>query len=118
MNFLVVYVGEASKINLEHGIRNHIWGFKSDVIGYLKEFQNSGNSYILLGTGYTGGSPRAQLKEWKKNRLQKIYIAKLKGNFFHDTSPEWPDEGVMVAEKRYVERIRFEDVKILENVYL
>ena len=57
---LIVYVGQASQNNLKHGLTKGIWGFKkkvaNDLLTHKDDFKE--DIYLLIGTGYTGGSPR------------------------------------------------------------
>jgi hypothetical protein len=111
---ICIYIGKESQTNLYHGIQNGIWGFKESVSKELvKQFQFDNDSHILIATGFTGGSPRVDSIKWNKQRVNKIYFAKLSSDFIEGENPEWPDE---VAAKRveYSKRLRFERNSLAE----
>ena len=107
---LTVYVGKASETNLKHGLKRGIWGFKKEV---SKDILNSKDlldedTYLLIGSGYSGGSPRVKNEKWLVNNLSSVYLAKINSNIFEDDTPEWDDESALDADKRYSIRFRFD----------
>ncbi len=115
MSILTVYVGEASKINLDYGLKNNIWGFKESVSKDLINEELKG-SYLVLAFGFTGGSPRKSEDEWKKYSLNKVYIGRIKTNIYNEKSIEWPDEKYLKENERYSNRFRFDLISEIENV--
>jgi len=110
-----IYVGKASETNLHHGLVNGIWGFKKSVSKNLETgFILDEESYILLGSGYSGGSPRVDKTEWVKYNLSNLYFAKITSNIFNDTNQEWDDENKMDINDRYSVRIRFDKSSLLK----
>ncbi|MBC2850010.1 hypothetical protein H5J22_00855 [Cetobacterium sp. 8H] len=113
MNILTVYVGEVSKINLDYGLKNNIWGFKESVSKDLINEELKDN-YLILAFGFTGGSPRKSEDEWKKHSLNKVYIGKIRTNIYNEKSIEWPDEKYLKENERYSNRFRFELITEIE----
>src|SRR2546429_9090670 len=71
MKVIVVYVGQGSLENDDHGLRNGVWGFKTNKRPSEKI---EAGDYILFGRGFTGGSaglsPDAQGKNKGKGRAR------------------------------------------------
>jgi hypothetical protein len=115
---LIVYVGQASQNNLKHGLTKGIWGFKkkvaNDLLTHKDDFKE--DIYLLIGTGYTGGSPRVDYNIWSENSLTNLYIAKINSDLFHDDIPEWDDEIKLDITERYSVRFTF-DVTSLSEYY-
>ena len=117
---ICIYVGNASDTNLAHGIKNGIWGFREDVaLDLKKNFNFDKESYVLLASGYSGGSPRVQPGEWIKFSLNKIYLAKISTGLIKGDTAEWPDEKAKNTII-YSSRFRFDPgtLFIYENVPL
>jgi len=116
---LAVFVGQASQTNLTYGLQNGIWGFKAAAKPDHFEKLKPGD-FIVLGSGYSGGSPRTSFDEWKSETLSHIRFARVTATPFRSVQAEWPDESHLSEGDRYVWRIRFdpESVKTLTNVAL
>lgn len=105
---IVIYVGQSSANNLTHGIQNGIWGFKKSVAQDLIEnFVYDDESYFMIGSGFTGGSPRVLQDEWNAKNLNKIYFGKISEGIYQDNTPEWSDEKLLEESERYSSRFRF-----------
>ncbi|AHF94175.1 hypothetical protein OPIT5_07650 [Opitutaceae bacterium TAV5] len=119
VRLLAVFVAKASQANLSHGLKNGIWGFKSHAKPEDFEKLKPGD-IIILGAGYSGGSPRTPFEEWKGQKLSQLRYARIAGPPFQSVEIEWPDEPNLGESDRYQWRIKFdpESVKTLANVML
>lgn len=115
MNFILVYIGRNSEVNLNFGLEHHIWGFKEHAAHDVKNYNDS-DTYFAIADGYDGGSPRAQLTEWLQHKLAHIHIAKIISSVEKDVTPLWPDESDLAENERYIWRFRFGEVETLDNV--
>jgi energy-coupling factor transporter ATP-binding protein EcfA2 len=111
---LIVYISQSSQRNLIHGLKNGIWGFKERVSGDILNINITEDTYLLMGVGYDGGSPRVTNDKWNVHNLTNIYFAKVDSNAYFDQTPEWEDEYKLEVEDRYSVRFRFDKFSLLE----
>lgn len=109
---LAVFVGQAAQTNFQVGLRAGTWGFKERQSQYA---DLAPGDLIMLGSGFTGGSPRVQPQEWVREQLQTVVLGRLTTGIYEDESPLWPDEG---ADVSYPHRVRFEQLQTLHDVPL
>lgn len=109
---LVVYVGERAQKNLQIGLNSGIWGFKDPQPEYEEV---SAGDWVLLGTGYQGGSVRVPLKEWQEHKLGSLHVARATTGILQDRTPVWPDEN---GTRSYPYRVRFDVVQRVNDVPL
>jgi energy-coupling factor transporter ATP-binding protein EcfA2 len=107
MKVLVVYVGQGSVENFDHGLRNGVWGFKA-AKRPTKTIEPG--DYILFGRGFTGGSPRLPAEEWSKHQIGELAWGRITTGLQKETAPEWPDEK-RKSQVVYPYRLHFEDVQ-------
>lgn len=100
---IAVYVGQAGRANLAVGLKEGIWGFKEA----RTEYQTLAVGDILvIGTGYSGGSPRVNAEEWMTHTLDTVHIGVVTQTAYVDDTQVWPDEdGHSVS---YPHRFRFD----------
>ncbi|MEI6077187.1 MAG: AAA family ATPase [Verrucomicrobiota bacterium] len=89
MKVLIVYVGQGSIENYEHGLQNGVWGFKPNKRPNV-EFGEG--DYILFGRDFRGGSPRLPASEWIKHSVGEIAWATITSKLERQNGLEWPDE--------------------------
>lgn len=89
MKALVVYVGQGSTENYEHGLRNGVWGFKPTK---RPSVEFGPGDYILFGRGFSGGSHRRPAEEWATQSLSEVAWAQITSRLEKHSSLEWPDE--------------------------
>ena len=89
MKVLIVYVGQGSIENYEHGIQNGVWGFKANK---RPNAEFGPGDFILFGRDFRGGSPRLPASDWAKQSVGEIAWAKLTSALERHTGLEWPDE--------------------------
>ncbi|MEN3941497.1 hypothetical protein WJU23_09410 [Prosthecobacter sp. SYSU 5D2] len=116
---LAVFVGQASQTNLNHGLGNGIWGFKDSAKPEDLEQLKAGD-IIILGSGYSGGSPRTTFEVWKQQKLSQVKYARIIGRPYQSGEVEWPDEQSLDERDRYLWRIKFDpkSVRTLSNIAL
>ncbi len=111
MKVLIVYVGQGSTENYEHGIQNGVWGFKPNK---RPNIEFGPGDYILFGRDFKGGSPRLPATEWTKHSLGEIAWAKITSKLELKTALEWPDEH-RTSKVIYPFRLTFIDTKRLKR---
>lgn len=111
MKVLIVYVGQGSTENYEHGIQNGVWGFKPNK---RPNVEVGPGDYILFGRDFKGGSPRLPPTEWTKHSLGEIAWAKITSKLEAQTGPEWPDER-RTAQVIYPFRLTFVETKRIKR---
>lgn len=111
MRVLIVYVGQGSTENYEHGIQNGVWGFKSNK---RPNVDFGPGDYILFGRDFKGGSPRLPQTEWAKYSLGEIAWAKITSKLEAKTGLEWPDEH-RTAQVIYPFRLTFVETKRIKR---
>jgi 5-methylcytosine-specific restriction protein B len=113
MNVVAVYVGQKSQGNLRVGLGRTTWGFKQDQDAYSKI---APGDVVVLGSGFTGGSPRVTDDQWVRHRLQSVWVATVTTPRFHDSGLLWPDESPGGVSYPY--RFSFANARELHNVEL
>ena len=111
MKVLVVYVGQGSLENYDHGLRNGVWGFKANK---RPAEQIMPGDYILFGRGFTGGGPRLPADEWRKHNISELAWGKVTQGLEKESSMEWPDEK-RTSQIIYPYRLHFEGVQRLNE---
>jgi hypothetical protein len=111
MKVLIVYVGQGSTENYEHGIQNGVWGFKPNK---RPNVDFGPGDYILFGRDFKGGSPRLPANEWAKHSLGEIAWAKITSKLEAKTGLEWPDER-RTAQVIYPFRLTFVETKRIKR---
>jgi len=111
MKVLIVYVGQGSTENYEHGIQNGVWGFKPNK---RPNVDFGPGDYILFGRDFKGGSPRLPATEWAKHSLGEIAWAKITSKMEAKTGLEWPDER-RTAQVIYPFRLTFVETKRIKR---
>jgi hypothetical protein len=111
MKVLIVYVGQGSTENYEHGIQNGVWGFKPNK---RPNVDFGPGDYILFGRDFKGGSPRLPASEWTKHSLGEIAWAKITSKLEAKTGFEWPDER-RTAQVIYPFRLTFAETKRIKR---
>ena len=96
-------MGKASRRNLEVGLAQGIWGFKRHQTDYK---QLAPGDLVLLGSGFSGGSPRVPTDEWRAGEVASIEVGVVTHPLYEDHVPAWPDE--RSGEASYPYRFRFE----------
>jgi hypothetical protein len=109
MKVLVVYVGQGSLENYDHGLRNGVWGFKANKRPSEKI---EVGDYILFGRGFTGGSPRLPADAWRKHEISELAWGRVTTGVEKESAPEWPDEK-RNAQVIYPYRLHFNGVQRL-----
>jgi MoxR-like ATPase len=109
---IVVYVPESGRVNLGVGLDRGTWGFKEDRSEYRSL---RAGDWVLLGTGFSGGSPRVREEEWTRGSLRRLIVGRLTSGVFESREKLWPDEGGSVW---YPFRFSFEDVGEVNDVEL
>lgn len=109
---LCVYVGQSSQANLRVGLDNGTWGFRAVQETY-KDITSG--DYVLLATGFTGGSPRVDSETWVFHALKEIVVGRITQPFYEAHDPLWPDE---VGEALYPYRFGFDTVELRKDVAL
>lgn len=89
MKVLIVYVGQGSTENYEHGIQHGVWGFKAN---RRPNVDFGPGDYILFGRDFKGGSPRLPASEWTQHSVGEIAWAKITSKLERQNGLEWPDE--------------------------
>ena len=105
---LAVYVGNKGQANLQAGLDARTWGFADTrddhaAVGI--------GDWLLLATGYTGGSHEASAEEWQSNGIGRVVLGRITRPLYVDRTPLWPEENVGAAT--YPFRLRFE---IVDNI--
>ena len=103
---LAVFVGQGSAENLRVGLENGIWGFNDH--GKPDDLNLEIGDFILLASGYSGGSPRTDLENWLQGQLNRLVVGRLTRGYYESTDPVWPDEAEMQPEERYKHRVEFD----------
>jgi 5-methylcytosine-specific restriction protein B len=109
---LCVYVGQSSQANLRVGLDNGTWGFKSAQEAYDEV---EVGDYVLLATGFSGGSPSVASDAWVAQALKEIIVGRITDSFFEANAPLWPDE---VGEVLYPYRFHFDTLEVRNDVAL
>lgn len=112
-NVITVYVGKAGMTNLRVGLQQGIWGFKSNQPDYQRI---APGDLLLLGSGFSGGSPRVNLAAWRTGSLGSVELGRVTGPMYHDTAQVWPDESS--PDVSYPHRFRFEHLGRIDDVDL
>jgi energy-coupling factor transporter ATP-binding protein EcfA2 len=115
MDLITVYVSKSAETNLQHGLLNGVWGF---VDGSKPNFELVEGSYLLLGNGFTGGSPRVDFDRWRDANLSNAFLARITSPLYESAEVEFPNEGAMDPTARYVWRFRFELLNEFHDVDL
>lgn len=118
---LLVYVGKDARKNLNHGLKNGIWGFKKSVSKELLESKSLGeHAYVIFGSGYSGKKVRTGYENWKKHQLSSLFIAKITSDIYEDNSIVWEDEKTISPKERYIIRFEFDknSIKKYKDIYL
>jgi hypothetical protein len=112
---LAVYVGvgQNAQTNLRRGIGTGLWGFTVHRDDY--ERIRLGD-WILLGSGFSAGSPRAKLDVWLQHRLGTAVLGRVTRTAYVDWEPHWDDE--KRGEVSYPYRIGFDVVAMLTDLDL
>lgn len=111
MKVLIVYVGQGSTENYEHGIQNGVWGFKANK---RPNAEFGPGDYILFGRDFTGGSPRLPAKVWTTHSLGEIAWARIASKLDRQAGLEWPDER-RSGQVIYPFRLTFGETKRLKG---
>ncbi len=106
----VVYVGQASLTNLRHSLPTGMWGWRHEQTNY-GEF--APGDTILFSVGYTGGSPRTGLDEFRAERFNELVICRVGSALRTESSAYWPDETDSVV---YPYRIDISQVEVVSDV--
>jgi MoxR-like ATPase len=106
----VVYVGQASVTNLRHSLPTGMWGWRHEQANY-GEF--APGDTVLFSVGYTGGSPRTGLDEFRAERFDELVICRVKSALRTESSAYWPDETDSVV---YPFRIDISQVEVVSDV--
>lgn len=96
---VAVYVSRGATTNLQVGLRDGIWGWKREQpeLSGLR-----GGEWLVLGLGFSGGSPRTEIDHWRQHRLERVVVARVAGRVFVDDTKVWPDEGPELAYRNRV----------------
>ncbi|GAA2071728.1 hypothetical protein [Actinomadura alba] len=107
----MVYVPARSQGNLDIGIQQSIWGWRSETVdrGGTKQVLESLRAGDYLMLGHQGPNPRVLPGRWADASLEKLVVARLSGAVYQDTAPVWPDDV-------YPHRVRLDILEIQENV--
>ena len=106
----VVYVGQASLMNLRHSLPTGMWGWRHEQTNY-SEF--APGDTVLFSVGYTGGSPRTSLDEFRAERFDELVICRVGSALRTESSAYWPDETDSVV---YPYRIDISQVEVVSDV--
>jgi 5-methylcytosine-specific restriction enzyme B len=113
VSVVTIFVGQPGLRNLQVGLAQGVWGFKS----IPKDLHRvRPGDIVLLGAGYSGGSPRVKLDEWIEGSLGRIEVGVITSDCFEDDEPVWPDE--QDPDVSYRHRFRFRHAGQVENVPL
>ncbi|MBK8809271.1 MAG: AAA family ATPase [Acidobacteria bacterium] len=112
MKVLIVYVGQGSLENYDHGLRHGLWGFKPSRSQNAEQIQIG--DYILFGRGFDGGSPRIPEDQWRLGAISELAWGRVTRELQLETLPEWPDEE-RDSRVIYPYRLRFGDVQRLNE---
>lgn len=100
---LAVYVPESAQTNLRVGLENRTCGFKEARPEYSAV---SPGDWVVLGMGFTGGSPRVASDVWALHGLRRVVVGRLTSGIRQvDGQKLWPDEG---GDVWYPHRFTFE----------
>lgn len=105
MDLITVYVSKSAHANLEHGLANGVWGF---VDASKPNFEIREGTYLLLGNGFTGGSPRVDFERWRTESLSNAYLGRITSQLYQSDEVEFPNESELDRSARYIWRFRFE----------
>jgi MoxR-like ATPase len=100
---LCVFVGERSQANLAVGLQAETWGFR-ELRPELRDL--AVGDFVLLTSGFSGGSPRVQAAEWTTGRLERVELARISQSLYEGDELLWPDE-IAAGQVIYPHRIRF-----------
>jgi hypothetical protein len=110
---LCVYVGEAGQRNLQVGLESRTWGFKNDHPDYASVRPGD---WVVIAAGYSGGSPRVNLDEWKRHGIRRVILGRVTRAPYLDGTPLWPDE--RSGQASYPHRFGFEVVSNSTDVVM
>jgi 5-methylcytosine-specific restriction protein B len=105
---LAVYVGQKAETNLQTGLEARTWGFREERDDHRRV---DVGDWLLLGSGYTGGSPRTPADDWSAHGLDRVIVGRIVRSLYQDSTPLWPDE--KVGSANYPHRLEFE---LVENL--
>jgi MoxR-like ATPase len=106
----VVYVGKASLANLRHSLPKGMWGWRQKQPAY--DGFAPGDT-VLFSVGYTGGSPRTSLDDFRKERFNELVVCRVESTLRSESSAYWPDE---TDEVVYPFRIDISQVEVIDDV--
>jgi|GEM_PF-4512079 len=110
---IAVYVGERASGNFRVGLEARTWGWKEDRDDYAEV---KPSDWLVMGSGYTGGSVRVSEEDWRRHRLGRVLLGRVTTSVYEDPTPLWPDE--QSGDASYPYRLQFETVKELRDVSL
>jgi hypothetical protein len=109
---LAVYVGQASRANLEFGLAAGRWGWKRTTADY--DLVEPGD-LLVLASGFTGGNVRTEPETFATGGFTRVDIGRITSQITEDADPFWPDE-VADEEVKYGYRLRFELLESIETI--
>jgi hypothetical protein len=107
----LVYVPAPSQVNLDIGIKQSIWGWRSAAVvrGGTDRVLASLRVGDYLMLGHRGPNARVAPGAWAHASLKKLVLARIAGEVYQDTVPVWPDD-------TYPYRVRLDILEIQENL--
>ena len=102
---LCIYVGQSSEANLRHSRPDGRWGWKEHQPDY--DMVKAGD-LIILGSGYTGGSPRVSEEEFRRHQLRSLIVGRITRPIEEFAEPYWPDESGEVIYPFRLDFVEFE----------
>jgi hypothetical protein len=109
-----VYVPRPSKRNLEIGLKNNIWGWRTralDRAGARKDLQTFQiGDYLVFG--HHGPNTRTkEIESWEKGVIRRLLVTRITTPLYVDASPMWPDK-----DEAFPERVKLDFLLDTENV--
>ena len=108
-----VYVGRPALTTLDASRRAGIWGWRTNAPELDAVVPGAA---LLFASGYSGGSPRRELDEWRRHRLDRIVVARVSSRLLNETASLSAAERDVVAD--YPVRVRYEVLEEHDDIEL
>lgn len=107
-----IYVPSPSRENLEIGLNQGLWGWRSSTLdraGVRQAVQSLREGDFLI-LGHRGPNSRVASGEWANATLQRVIVTQVSRPYFTDSAPVWPDDD-------YPERIGIDVLEEEQDVH-
>ena len=89
-----VYVPNSSRANLDIGIRDGLWGWRSEALDKARgravvQSLRVGDFFVL---GHGGPSPRVAPDGWRGRTLKRVIVGQVTRTLYESRSEVWPDD--------------------------